>query len=308
MIQTVLGPVDAGDLGAILYHEHVVLDNRRVPGLEAYWLPEADVMTAELSRLAGGSVVSLTNQCMGRDLAALRSISTASGVHIIASTGYYTQPASPEIGDIDAVARAFCDELEVGIGETGVRAAVIGEIGSGAWPIGRFESNLFAAAAMAHSATGAPIATHTHAGEHAAWQLETLTRRGVAADRIALGHLDEGLGADSYLEGLARMAERGAYLGFDTVGITYFSEFMQKQLPSDEERAAAIARLVALGLGDRILLAHDICRPSHLKSQGGWGYGHIFERFLPILEHHGVDRNTASKLVHENPRRWLTGR
>ena len=281
-----------------------MLDNRRVESLTEYWLPGPDVMTPELARfrLAGGKgVVSLTNQCMGRDLNSLRAISEASGIEIIASTGYYTRPASPPITDPSAVALEFRRELDSGA------AGVIGEIGSGAWAIGEFEEGLFEAAALAHAETGAPIATHTHAGLHAGWQLDTLTARGVPAEKIAIGHLDEGLRSDSYLESLASLAGRGAYLGFDTVGITYFSEFMQQQLPSDDDRAAAIARLVHLGLGERVLIAHDICRPSHLASGGGWGYAHILEEFLPRLERHGVDPGTAMKLVVDNPLRWLAG-
>jgi phosphotriesterase-related protein len=309
-LQTVLGPVEAGQLGPLLYHEHVVLDNRHIPSLTAYWLPESKVMAGELmeyAKLGGSGLVSLTNQCMGRDVGALRAISTESGVHILAATGYYTRPASPRINDPVALARTFRNELENGIDGSTVRAAVIGEIGTGAWPVDAFERDLFQAACLAHADTGAPIATHSHAGRYAAWQLDALTNGGVRADRIAIGHLDEGLGSDSYIERLARLADRGAYLGFDTIGITYFSQFMRKQLPSDEQRAAAVAQLVSLGLGGRILLAHDICRPAQLKSSGGVGYGHIFEEFLPMLERHGVDRKTSMTFLVENPLRWLTG-
>ena len=309
-LQTVLGPVEVGQLAPLLYHEHVVLDNRQYPSLTAYWLPEPSVMAGELSALAksgGKAVVSLTNQCMGRDVDALRAISAQSGVQILTSTGYYTRPASPPITDPVAVARTFRDELEKGIDGTPVRAAVIGEIGTGAWRLGAFERDLFKAAALAHSDTGAPIATHSHAGRQALWQLHALTTAGVPANRVALGHLDEGLGRDSYIDSLARLAARGAYLGFDTIGITYYSEFMRKQLPSDEQRASAIAKLVAMGVGDRILISHDICRPSHLKSGGGWGYGHIFQDFLPVLEKHGVERKVAMRFMVENPLRWLTG-
>jgi phosphotriesterase-related protein len=309
-LQTVLGPVEDRQLAPLLYHEHVVLDNRAYPSLSAYWLPAPSLMAEELAELnnwGGKAVVSLTNQCMGRDVGALRAISSKSGVHILASTGYYTRSASPPITDPVAVARTFRDELENGIDGTGVRAAVIGEIGTGAWPLGDFERDLFKAAALAHSDTGAPIATHSHAGRQAVWQLQALTSRGVPADRVALGHLDEGLGADSYVDRLASLAGRGAYLGFDTIGITYYSDFMKKQLPSDEQRAAAIARLVAMGFGDRILIAHDICRQSHLKSGGGWGYGHIFQDFLPRLERHGVERKVAMSFLVENPLRWLVG-
>jgi phosphotriesterase-related protein len=244
---------------------------------------------------------------MGRDVAALRRIASSSGVNVVAATGYYTRPASPPIRDVRAVAREFQQEIDAGIGDTGVRAGVIGEIGTGAWEIGDFERDLYAAAALAHEATGAPIATHSHAGQHAEWQLGQLLSRGVAAARIVIGHVDEGLGAPGHVERLARLAGAGAYLGFDTVGLTYFSEFMQQQLPSDRDRAAAIARLVQLGLAERILVAQDVCRPSHLRSGGGWGYAHVFESFVPLLEEHGVDRTMSARFTGENVVRWLAG-
>ena len=234
-----LGPVAVGQLAPLLYHEHVVLDNRQYPSLASYWLPEPLVMAAELSEFAkrgGRSVVSLTNQCMGRDVAALRAISSASGVNILTSTGYYTEPASPPITDPVGVGSHVPRRARGGDCDARVRAAVIGEVGTGAWPLGDFERDLFKAAALAHADTGAPIATHTHGGRHAFWHLDTLTRAGVPADRIAIGHLDEGLGSDSYVQRLAALAGRGADLGFDTIGITYYSEFMRRQLPSDEQR------------------------------------------------------------------------
>ena len=308
-IATVTGEVGLDELGPILYHEHVVLDNRRVPGLEAYWLPGEEVMSGELRalRAAGGrSLVSLTNQCMGRDIAALHHISAAARVWIIAATGLYTRPASPRVPSVEALAKEFVRELTVGIGETGVRAGVIGEIGTGAWPVGEFERNLFDAAALAHLETGAPIATHTHGGKYASWQFERLTRRGVPPGRIVIGHVDEGLiFGMPYLERIANLARKGCLLGFDTVGITYYSAFMKRHQPSDQTRANAVRSLVDMGLADQLMLSHDICRPDHLSANGGWGYTHIFNSFLPMLERCGVDGQTARKFLVDNPLRWL---
>jgi len=304
-ICTVTGPMPVDDLAPLLYHEHVTLDNRSTPSLAAYWLPGPEVMEGEVkafARAGGRSLVSLTNQCMGRDLEAMRGISRSSGVNVIAATGCYTRTASPPIDDVDALAGTFIAELRDGT------AAVIGEIGTGDWSIGAFERDLFRAAAIAAVETGAPIATHTHAGQYAGWQLDTLTRHGVPAERIVLGHVDEGIVfGPAYVERLAALADRGAYLGFDTVGITYYSAFMKRQQPSDEMRAQAIQRLVELGYGERILISHDICRPDHLRVNGGWGFAHILEVFMPLLAEQGVGDSDARKLIDANPIRWLAG-
>ena len=304
-VATVTGPVAVDELAPLLYHEHVTLDNRSTPSLAAYWLPGPDVMEGELRELAragGRTVVSLTNQCMGRDIEAMRRVSRAAGVNVVAATGAYTRTASPPIDDVAALAASFVDELRNGV------AAVIGEIGTGDWAIGDFERDLFRASAIAYVETGAPIATHTHAGKYARWQLDLLMKHGVPADRIVLGHVDEGIVlGPRYVDSLARLADRGVYLGFDTVGITYYSAFMKRQQPSDEMRAQAIRRLVDLGFGDRILISHDICRPDHLKANGGWGFAHIFDVFMPLLAEHGLSHEASRKLVDANPIRWLTG-
>lgn len=304
-VATVTGPVSVEELAPLLYHEHVTLDNRSTPSLAAYWLPGPEVMEGEVKAFAnagGRSLVSLSNQCMGRDLDAMRRVSRATGVNVIAATGLYTRTGSPPIDDVDALAAGFVDELRGGV------AAVIGEIGTGDWSLGDFERDLFRAAAIASVETGAPIATHTHAGQYAGWHLDSLTRHGVPAERIVLGHVDEGIVlGPSYVDRLAALADRGAYLGFDTVGITYYSEFMGRQQPSDEQRAQAIRRLVDLGYGERILISHDVCRPDHLRVNGGWGFAHILEVFMPMLAAAGVSDGDARKLVDANPVRWLTG-
>ena len=310
-IETVAGPVPAEALGIVLYHEHVTLDNRDKPGLTAYWLPKGAVMEDELRAYAaagGRSLVSLTNDCMGRDVDEMRRLSVATSVQIILATGLYTRPASPPIADVARLASEFVRELSDGIGATGVRAAVIGEIGTGAWPIGQFERDLFHAAALAHLETGAPIATHSHGGKYARWQLDELTSHGVRPESIAIGHLDEGLiFGDRQLDMIAALGRRGCYVGFDTIGITYYSQYMKRQQPSDDQRAVAVRRLIDMGLGPQILLAHDICRPDHLSANRGWGYTHIFKTFLPLLEREGVDRATCESLLKDNPARWLVG-
>lgn len=315
LVPTATGTADVGRLSSLLYHEHVAVDMSHVADMTDYCLPGADVMVSELRRFVdsgGGGVISLTNRSMGRDLAVLRQVSERSGAVILVATGLYTRTSAEAAGVVEdrrSLARRFVGELTVGIEDTGIRASVIGEIATGSWPIGPYERALFDAAAEAHLETGAPIATHTFAGRHALWQLSHLMRRGVAPERIAIGHLDERLvDGDIDLQCLREIAEQGAYVGLDSVGCTYFSEFLGVQQPTDAARADVVAKLVEWGLGDRLLLSHDICRPRHLAINGGIGYAHIFDSFIPLLEQRGVSRDSAWRLVKENPLRWLTDR
>lgn len=301
--------MQASQLGPILYHEHVVLN---VPQVDDLCLPEVGIMADELAeygRRGGGAVISLTNGSMGRDVPALREISARSGVKILAATGQYTRISSAPIVDAGRLAEEFVNELRTGIGETNVRAAVIGEIATGRHPISRYEELLFQAAARAHRVTEAPIATHTHTGLYARWQLRYLSSLGVDPARIVIGHMDASLkDGKPDLDCMSDIAAAGAYVGIDTVGLAnYYSENLHRFQPSDESRADAIAELVDRGWADRILIAHDICRRMHLKVNGGCGYGHIFDVFFPMLEARGIKREVARQFIVDNPLRWLTG-
>jgi phosphotriesterase-related protein len=309
-VPSVTGQVGVDSLGAILYHEHVVLDVPRVDDLR---LPGVDIMARELSEFrlrGGGAVVSLTNGSMGRDIAALREISLASGVVILTATGRYTRKSSAPIVDAELLSDEFVRELQVGIGQTGVRAAVIGEIATGGHPISEYEQLLFEAAALAHRVTGAPIATHTYNGGYARWQLRYLMSLGVDPARIVIGHMDASLkNGKPDVDCMSDIAAAGAFIGIDTIGLAnYYSANLRRFQPSDESRADAVAELVARGWTDHVLLAHDICRPMHLKVNGGCGYGHIYDVFLPLLESRGVGREIANKFIVDNPLRWITGK
>jgi predicted metal-dependent phosphotriesterase family hydrolase len=308
-IASVTGPVGLGSLGPILYHEHLVLD---VPRVDDLWLPGAEIMGNELTeyhRRGGGTAISLTNGSMGRDIAVLQAISRQSGVTVLAATGQYTRKTSAPIVDAGQLAERFVSELRSGIGESGVRAAVIGEIATGRQPIARYEQLLFQAAAIAHRATGAPIATHTHTGLYARWQLRYLTSLGVDPARVVIGHMDASLkNGEPDVDSMSELAAAGAFIGIDTVGLAnYYSENLGRYQPSDESRADAIAELVHRGWSDHILIAHDICRRRHLKMNGGCGYGHIHDVFFPLLESRGINRTVANKFLVDNPMRWLAG-
>src|SRR5207245_8185438 len=84
---------------------------------------------------AGQTVVDPTNVSLSRDPLALARISRATGLNIVMGAGYYVAAAHPADMDRrseDSIVREIVREVTVGVGDTGVRAGLIGEIGS-AW-------------------------------------------------------------------------------------------------------------------------------------------------------------------------------
>lgn len=296
---TVRGPVAPEDLGHTQMHEHIFTD-LSWPRHRWLALPITDeVQMTEEVRLyreaGGGTLVDPTLEHIGRDPEKLRRVSESAGVHVVMGTGFYREPYYPEFVNkwtTQRLADYMIDEIENGVGGTGVRPGVIGEIGlDKAWVQG-VEERVLRAAARAQVATGLPITTHTTMYMAPAF-LEIFQEEGAAADRVILGHLDGVLEMDA----LEQAAATGAYLEFDLIGLEWIN--------TDKRRAEFLAELVRRGFQDRLLLAQDMPARPRLKTNGGHGYQHLIENFLPMLRAEGVGEEAIHAMTRSNPARVL---
>lgn len=350
---TVLGPVPAEELGVTLTHEHLLIDMtcyweppveatlrafahepvslgnlgavRRNPLLnrDNCLLVDLDVAIEEIGafrRLGGGTIVDVTLDDIGRDVLALQNAARASGLNIVSGCGHYVQhahPASLEAEPLDSIAERLIRELTDGIGDTGVRPGLIGEIGTSD-PLHPREEKVLRAAARAQLATGVALSIHLHPPSRTGHDvLAILDGEGVDPRRVVLCHVDIALGhldlpPDEPMGYFRSLAERGCFLEFDTCGNDAYFEGARYGrsfwCPSDRERAAAIAALVEAGHGDQILLSQDVCHKFHLRRYGGFGYGHILRTFVKNLADAGLDESEIRCLLVDNPRRMLCGR
>jgi predicted metal-dependent phosphotriesterase family hydrolase len=300
-VMTVRGPVPVVALGHTQPHEHVLLDL----GSTAYrWdyeglLNDPDVAGIELQayRDAGGvTLCDLTTADLGRDPAGLQRASAASGVHIVMGTGWYRWPYYPEAierSSTTVLADLLVGEIEHGVGDTGVRPGVIGEVGSDKTWIRGIEERVLRAAARAQARTGLGLMTHTPPGA-AVSQLEILLDAGADPSRIAVGHSDALLDT-TYHEAIRN---RGAFLSFDLVGQTVYPDAL---------RARHVVDLAREGHLEWILLSTDLCHRSRLRAWGGSGYPFLLESFLPALRRLGLNDGEIAVLTVDNPARFLGG-
>lgn len=301
VITTVLGDRDPAQIrGPALAHEHLCIDLSNEGDPEGYVRDEETVLgelEAARDGFGLGLVIELTCQGMGRDAAALERLSTASGVQVVCATGFYYERFHPPYvrhSSADELTERLLDEINKGIEDTGVRPGVIGEVGSHGPEMSAAEERCFRAAAQAALASGLSMTTHAHLGVGAVGQLELLLEEGLPPERICLGHQD--LIDDSNQH--ETLAEAGAYVAFDTVG--------KESYQSDEVRLRLLMRMLEAGYEHRILLSNDISREAYLKSRGGFGYGHLFEAFVPELRRAGVGDRSLTTILEENPKRFLT--
>jgi phosphotriesterase-related protein len=334
-IQAVTGPIDSADLGVCLPHEHIINDVRswwqssHQPGIDPDDFAKAEVTTdilwelrqdpfsnvdncqmndsdlakKELLRfknLGGVSVLEATSVSIGRNLPLLRDISQATGLTIIAGSGFYLDSSQPEDikkKDVDEIAHILMEDLAHG--EEGVRPGFIGEIGVSA-DFTPAEKRSLEAASVVQAQTGLPMQVHLPGWLRLGHEvLDIVESRGVDPRAVVLCHMGPSGMDQTYQQGLA---ERGAYIQYDMIGMELFYADQGVQCPSDEDNARYLMQLCDAGYSDRILMSQDIFLKSLLRSYGGPGFGHILQYFLPRLRRHGASEELIDQLTVTNPR------
>jgi predicted metal-dependent phosphotriesterase family hydrolase len=304
-VQTVLGAIGPADLGFTLPAEHIYQQGWEIGDISAYalWqLEDDDVWVEEIDgfkRVGGTCLVDLTVACMGRRPERLKKLSQRTGVNIVMATGWYVENFVPptdnlERRSVNSIAEQMIKEIEEGVGSTGIRAGVIGEFGARASWVTPLEERIHRAAARAHQQTGAPMSTHSERSEVGLLQLDILEEEGADLSKVAVGHCDSWPMLDYW----TRVAERGAYVQLDNIGI---------QMGRHEERLATLARdMIERGYERQLLFSHDVGMAPELRYYGGRGFVYLSETFLPRLRELGVSDDVLETITVENPKRFLT--
>jgi predicted metal-dependent phosphotriesterase family hydrolase len=307
-VQTVLGPIDPADLGVTLPHEHTQIALWHVRDRWDYWqlTRDREAILEELGqyRAAGGrSLVDLTVDGVVRDPAWLVDLAGASGLHVVMGSGWYRQAYYPPTLDVDRrsvedLADELVREMEGGVGETGVRPGIIGEIGTDKPWVSAREERVFRAVARAARRTGLAVTTHAVLSPVGLDQLRILEAEGADPSRVVIGH------ADSYprLEHWLAIVERGASVELDFLGMT----FTPQERHGEGRVIDLIRELLSRGHAERVLLSQDVCHDSQLRRYGGNGYTYLADTFLPRLREAGVSAAEIETMTVANPRRLLT--
>ena len=345
-IQTVLGPVSPSAIGRIMHHEHLVslvpgpwLSGGRNPAERGESAPtESAAMEDQVARAAGAlsglkalgydTVVDLSpydvvgRSAMGENVDFLRTISERSGIHIVAGSAVYLEPYSPlwtrEMTLADLTQR-FTRDVTHGIGNSAVRAGILGEQATGLGHITEHEEKCLRAASRAQADTGVSLVTHTTHGTMALEQVDIVTQEGADIERVVIGHMD----IQPDLDYVLRTLDTGVNIAFDTIGKQYWDfvldpgpvdppegEYAKRAyFRSDAGRVSRLVELVERGYGRQLLLGLDLTGAEvylNPDTHGQWGYSYLGAVFLPNAIDAGLDREWAHALVRDNPLRLLT--
>lgn len=297
MIRTINGNINS--LGKTYIHEHIKLDlseHKKDPDTNYDNINEIILEFQELKKKGIDSIVEVTNRGMGRDIFAMLKVAEETGLNIVGSTGFYKEPFLPqyfyELSDRQLMRMLFKD-IEEGIDGTDAKAHVLGEVGTSHNMINSMEERALKIIGDVHVETGKPIFTHTTLGTMALEQIEVFRNRKVDLEKVLIGHMDLSYDKEYHL----RVADKGCYLGFDTIGKLNYQ--------SDENRIELIQELINRGHEEQIVLSLDLTRKSHLKDSGGIGYSYLIDTFLPMLVESGVKEELIDKFLIDNPNRLL---
>jgi len=347
-VQTVLGIIAPDELGITLSHEHCLIDmvawfvepNEASQRAMAHqpitlenlgWLryhpmdhwenlqlldEELAIKELELYKRAGGnSLIDVTNIGIARDPLALTRIARATNLNIIMGSGYYAGPAHPpdmHSKTEEDITEHIVRDITLGVGNAGVRAGIIGEIGC-SWPLIDNELKVLRASAQAQQLTGAAVTIHPGRHESAYLEiLEILRNAGADLARTIMGHCDRGIFDHvRRLEIMEDCAKTGCYLAYD--GFGHESYFPLGLAPksgidrlNDRQRVDDIYKLIDRGYLHQILISQDCCMKTNLYHYGGGGYAHILNNVLPRMRDHGIPDEAIYTILVENPKRVLT--
>jgi phosphotriesterase-related protein len=297
LVRTILKDVQPEALanGITLFHEHLDgVYSRETRQLKLPPPSSADItpVITDLKVTMKDGVVCIVDgghPDMGVNYDHLRQISSATGLHVVASGGYYLQNTYPaEISTMsdDEIAENLVKEAAAG------RYGAYGEIGDmpGQSDFTPDERKVFRAVGKAHLKNNLPIFTHNNYGtgpdvprDIALRQLDVYESVGVNPQRMAIGHMDSLAGTNPDI--INALAKRGAFVGIDRV---------RGDAKADEDRVGLILAFLEAGNVDHLLLSSDTRKD----------FSRVV-RFARQLKSAGVSDAMLRTIQVDNPRRFL---
>lgn len=307
-IITVSGPITPAQLGYCQCHEHLML--RKGPSCEinpALCIDDVTKSCEEVSRFynhGGRSIIDAQPVGCGRMALELSHISKASGVHIIASTGFHKLEFYHPDHWIHNISKQdltdlFIAELTVGMFtdadfhqpvEQYRSCAGIIKTAYDKEELSTRYRRLFDAAMTASLETGRVISVHIEQGTDPVTLLDYMTSFGMDAHNIMFCHLDRACADLSIHE---KLLSRGVYLEYDTIGRFRYHD--------DMHEISIIKSMIRQGFEDQLLFSLDTTR-ERLQSYTpeAIGLDYILRTFIPQMQKNGITQEQILKISNKN--------
>ena len=311
IIHSVLGPLETGDLGFTLAHEHLMVSATGIyqdyPELLGEDRMERVVKGLKEAKDGGvDTIVDATTLDLGRDINLLVDASRQSGINIIACSGWWLDiPRWFDGISADQMADIFVREVEAGISGTLVKAGIL-KSASDMEGVTPGAEVILRGIARTHLKTGVPIVLHSYSpGEVGRHQLKILKEEGVDLNRVKMDHSNDTTDVDY----LVWLLDQGCYLGLD--------RYPGWDVTS-EQRTQTLKELIDRGYADRLCPSHDgnilhveVAHPMMSKEErlarNPHGFLYIKKVVFPQLREMGVSEDILSRLCIDGPRNFFEG-
>ena len=315
-VNTVLGPVEARQLGVTLVSESLMYV---LPGAQYAYdikIDRAEVFDAIAAKLiefkaaGGGTIVDATGMFQGRDLRLYEALSRATGVHIVASTGqgpeamlggYFLTPQTnpPAPWPAQKFAEMFGREVNEGMVVPRLeRRAPAGMVATAVTVSGMTptDGSLVRGAARAGATYGVPV--FIRSGSDALAEMQLAIEETLRPERIVMGGMDR---RDAVTKGWPMaVALAGARVALDHVGSN------DPRYLNDSERVALITEMILAGYADRILLSSSATGAAFGEVGNDLAYSLVLTKFVPLLRTAGVSEEHIAQMLITNTAQLLS--
>ena len=307
-VPTATGEVWPGQMGITSVHEHIALRRDGDPKQREAGLAFA---IRELKRARALGLRTMVDVGPTDDVAGIREVSLATGVHVICCTGFYTltdPQQSLQVADFES---HMVKDIEDGVQGTQIRPGVI-KVAAKGLPITPAEKNLLVAAAQVQKRFKLPICTHAVSG--CAEQQAILEAAGADLSRCYFSHVEatfgwSGRSVDQETDYLQGVVEKGSTLSFNNFGNWNHTK--------PEDLARIIKELVRQGYDDRLVATMDVTwsfEKGNLKvlwedtNENGKDrtYSYLLRKAVPWMDENGITKPSIDKFLVDNPRRLFT--
>ena len=360
-VMTVSGPISPESLGLTSMHEHIVYDgsiyrkrwmkslppedqlpvkaNDEVTLDNIYYLRhnfilswdavsmhDEGTMVAEMIDFkdsGGSAMVDMSVPGLRSDLHAIRRISQKSGVHVVVTTGLYSEDSWPDkfkAMSTRQYEQYMLGEVRNGIEDTAIRAGHLkAAIEDGPTEQGE---KLLKAIARVSNETGLSASIHHGIGmtpDQVRRVVKILLAAGMNPERILMCHMQNHL-TSMDLKTLLRdpearklnldfnreLLDQGLTVGHDCFGHDYHLLNIGWYSPPEWMLVVATAELCKAGYAGQIVLATDRYLKILTRRFGGGGYCHLTQAVLPQLRMAEVSEGQIEQMTVKNPARLLS--
>ena len=304
MVNTLLGKINAEDIGNASVHEHMTCVSVKTE--PRFLKEEEEFAVAECVKAKAAGLDTIIEVTPGADIMHLKRIAGRAPLNIVACTGFYCYWTDEEKEyPTERFLEHMLNEAENGVGGSGILPGVI-KIASYRPNLLPCEVRALTAAGLAQKKTGLPLCVHSATGTR--YQQYLIEAAGANMEKVYFSHLEsptdrENRTLEMQIEYIINTMRRGSFVSFNG--------FLYDIYLSREEIAEMVLKIIEKGFAHKLLLSLDCYwnyREGRMEFINEQAAPYVRERTYPFLMTHvlpwlkeiGVGQDDIDRMICGN--------